>query len=165
MGGQLGQTHPGNDFDYRNRQAGHWAIRPGHQTTRVARLGGQDARHQEGSRQELPQPREGHGQAVQELSPRRGQALTAAPQSKFKEGGWQFTPGCDLHVQCHRAYVLFESGRLFPRQATRHRGERIVVQYPSHGLALSGEGVVMRDLTRSSVGCRRASACCEVIWE
>ena len=61
--GKLGQ-HPRNDVDHRGRQADHWAIRPGYQTTRVARLRGQDARYQEGSRQELPQPRESHGQAV-----------------------------------------------------------------------------------------------------
>ena len=70
--GQLGQ-HPGNLIDHRSRQAGHWAIRSGYQATRVARLRVEDARHQEGSRQELPQSREGDGQAVQELSARRGQ--------------------------------------------------------------------------------------------
>ena len=45
---------------------------PASQATRVARRRVQDAQYQQGSRQELPQPREGYGQAVQELSPRDG---------------------------------------------------------------------------------------------
>ena len=84
VGRPLGQ-HTRNVFDHRNRKAGHWIIRPGYQTTRVARLRGQDPRYQEGSRQELSQPREGHGQAVQELSHRRGQELTARSASKVQK--------------------------------------------------------------------------------
>ena len=72
-GGPFGMGQwPGNDFDYRHWQVDHRAIRPGQQTTRVARRRVQNTQYQQGPRQELPEPREGYGQAVQELSPRHG---------------------------------------------------------------------------------------------
>ena len=72
-GGPFGWGNwPGNDFDHRHWQVDHWAIRPGQQATRVARRRVQDTQYQQGPRQELPHPREGYGQAVQELSPRNG---------------------------------------------------------------------------------------------
>ena len=51
---------------------------PAAKTTRVARLRVQDTQHQQGSRQELSQPREGYGQAVQELSPSHGKSQCRA---------------------------------------------------------------------------------------
>ena len=75
--GRLGR-HSDNDFEHRNRQAGYWDVRPRCWSTRVARLRGQDPRHKEGSRQELSQPREGHGQGVQELSPSHGKSQCRA---------------------------------------------------------------------------------------
>ena len=75
---------------------------------------GEDARHQEGSREELQEPREGHGQAVQELPARKREELGASMRRK------------SIHTLAYFAVMRVGARRPTTRRRRAHRDLRWV---------------------------------------